>query len=117
MARKKDKTGTDNTSTRCSWSAADDAIVVRVLREQKDAGNQSGSGWKKTVWNLVAETLEKEGISNGPPKTATKCSDHYSNVSDFFFPSFVTTLMILKLAKSKLSRCKGDPWRIGVWVG
>jgi len=87
MARKKDKPGTDNTqamSTRCSWSAADDAILVRVLREQKDAGNQSGSGWKKTVWNLVAETLEKEGIPNGPPKSATKCSDHYSNLKANF---------------------------------
>jgi Myb/SANT-like DNA-binding domain len=86
MARKKDKPGTDNTmSTRCSWSASDDAIMVRVLREQKDAGNQSGSGWKKTVWNLVAETLEKEGIPNGPSKTATKCSDHYSNVSNVHY--------------------------------
>ena len=85
MARKKDKPGSDNTvSTRCTsgWSASDDAIMVHVLREQKDAGNQSGSGWKKTVWNLVAEVLEKEGIPNGPPKTATKCSDHYSNVSN-----------------------------------
>jgi len=80
MARKKDKTD----STRCSWSAADDAIVLRVLREQKDAGNQSGSGWKKTVWNLVAETLENEGIPNGPLKTATKCADHYCNLKANF---------------------------------
>ena len=88
MARKKDKVGTDNTaSTCCSWSAADDAVVVHVLREQKDARNQSGGGRKKTVWNLVAETLEKEGIPNGPLKTATKCSDHYSNVSDPPSPS------------------------------
>ena len=83
MARKKDKPGTENTvSTCCSWSAADDAIMVCVLQEQKDAGNQLGGGWKKTVWNLVTEMVEKEGIPNGPPKTAMKCSDHYSNVSN-----------------------------------
>lgn len=99
MARKKDKPGTNNNtvpSTRCSWSAADDSIMLRVLREQKDAGNQSGSGWKKTVWNLVADTLEKESIHNGPPKNATKCSDHYSNVSTTIVPfsQAVATLII-----------------------
>ncbi|KAF8344682.1 hypothetical protein F5887DRAFT_824285, partial [Amanita rubescens] len=61
------------------WTTADDAVVVHVLREQKDAGNQSGAGWKKQVWTIVAEALQKESVSKGAVKTATKCSDHWSN--------------------------------------
>ncbi|KAG6807581.1 hypothetical protein H0H92_007044, partial [Tricholoma furcatifolium] len=49
-------------TVRCIWTDADDEIMVRVLTgQQKDAGNQSGAGWKKQVWTIVAAALEKEG--------------------------------------------------------
>jgi hypothetical protein len=28
---------------RCSWTDADNAIIVRVFKEQKESGNQSGA--------------------------------------------------------------------------
>ena len=54
----------------CSWTDADDVILVHILKEQKDAGNQSGAGWKSQVWTLVKATLKSEGIPKGGPKIA-----------------------------------------------
>ena len=85
--QKKDKDPDGVTGTqelRAVWTTADDTIVVRVLQEQKDAGNQSGAGWKKKVWTIVAEALQKESVSKGALKTATKCSDHWYNVTKKF---------------------------------
>ena len=64
----------------CSWTDADDVILVRILKEQKDSGNQSGAGWKSQVWTLVEETLKSEGIPKGGPKIASKCQDHWTTV-------------------------------------
>ena len=41
-------------TTHCSWTDADDAIVVRVLKEQKEGGNQSGAGWVS-----IADSFER----------------------------------------------------------
>ena len=41
-------------TTRCSWTDADDAIVVRILKEQKEGGNQSGAGWAS-----IADSFER----------------------------------------------------------
>ena len=53
-------------STRCSWSSSADATLVRVLREQKENGNQSGNGWKSQVWQAVADALKgrPKGLQN-----------------------------------------------------
>ncbi|KAF9470918.1 hypothetical protein BDN70DRAFT_768221, partial [Pholiota conissans] len=59
----------------------DDAILIRVLKQQKDLGNTSGAGWKQQVWHAVAAALSTSEASKGAPKTAAKCSDHWSNVS------------------------------------
>ncbi|KAG6823560.1 hypothetical protein H0H92_009809, partial [Tricholoma furcatifolium] len=64
---------TGTAAVRCIWTNADDEIMVHVLRQQKDAGNQSGAGWKKQVWTIVAAALEKEGVRKGAEKTASKC--------------------------------------------
>jgi hypothetical protein len=43
-------------------------IVVQILRQQKEAGNQSGAGWKGQVWTAIEAALTAEGISKGGPK-------------------------------------------------
>jgi hypothetical protein len=82
MPPKGSKNTSHNTTkdARCSWTDADDVILVRVLKEQKDAGNQSGAGWKSQVWTLVEATLKSEGIPKGGPKIASKCQDRWTTV-------------------------------------
>ncbi|KAJ7032859.1 hypothetical protein C8F04DRAFT_1003356 [Mycena alexandri] len=69
----KDK-GTDKASTRCEWDEDADRILVTKLRECKELGMQSDSGWKPQVWNLCAEALKD---TPGPPKTSQKIQDHW----------------------------------------
>lgn len=89
MPRKKDEkkpsSKGENLSNngRCTWSDAENAIMLKVLTEQKLLGNQSDSGWKGCVWKIVADELVKELGLNGPKKTARKCQDHWSNVCPF----------------------------------
>ncbi|KAJ7036435.1 hypothetical protein C8F04DRAFT_1258001 [Mycena alexandri] len=63
-------------SARCSWSTADDAVLIDKLRWAKDQGFQSESGWKPQTWAHCAEALKD---SPGPKKTADKIQDHFSN--------------------------------------
>lgn len=77
---------------RCIWTDADDLAMVTVLKLQKDAGNQSGAGWKSTVWTAVETKLQKS-LSKGAPKTATKCSDHWQKVRHFRL-NFIVVLFI-----------------------
>jgi hypothetical protein len=69
---------------RCCWTDSDDAIIVRVLKAQKDSGNQSGAGWKSQVWTSVEAALKAEGISKGGPKTASKAQDRWASVRCIF---------------------------------
>jgi Myb/SANT-like DNA-binding domain len=69
------------TSLRCVWTDEDDAILVEVLTKQKRLGNSSDNGFKKTVWVAAAATLAAESPKNDPPKVASKCQDHWGNVS------------------------------------
>jgi len=57
---------------------------MRILREQKDAGNQSGAGWKAQVWTAVEAALKSKGIIKGAPKTASKSQDRYTNLKKQF---------------------------------
>ena len=81
--------GSKNTASHdtacCSWTDADNVIVMRILKEQKEGGNQSGAGWKSQVWTLVEAALKSEGIPKGGPKTASKCQDRWTNVLVFPF--------------------------------
>lgn len=64
------------------WSAAEDACLMRVLRQEKDNGNQSDNGWKSSVWTACEAALANlpdDDMGKGY-KTASKCSDHYGNV-------------------------------------
>ncbi|KAF5346743.1 hypothetical protein D9756_010444 [Leucocoprinus leucothites] len=61
------------------WSDEENMVMCRVLTEKKDRGNQSGAGWKCTVWTTVAEALAKEVTPKGPVKDASKCADHWAN--------------------------------------
>jgi hypothetical protein len=40
-------------SSRCVWTDEDDAILVAVLAKQKQLGNSSDNGFKKSVWATV----------------------------------------------------------------
>ncbi|KAF6755254.1 hypothetical protein DFP72DRAFT_1067957 [Ephemerocybe angulata] len=73
------KGGAAPTQVRCRWTDQDDEILLRVLSSEKAAGNQSESGWKKTVWNVAAAALAEEGIVKTPVKTADKVQDHFQN--------------------------------------
>ena len=88
MPPKLPKNASDNLNTkkdlRCCWTDADDAIVVQILRQQKEAGYQSGAGWKSQVWTAVEAALTAEGIIKGGPKTATKCQDRWTTVCHLF---------------------------------
>ena len=85
-----------NTNARCVWTDADDGILIDVLKCEKATGNQSQNGWKKEVWNKVAAALQARGIVKNPPKTATKCQDHFTNVSYCFGTnSFYTNICFL----------------------
>jgi len=85
MAGKKAKKAADpNKEPRCVWTDVDDAVLVRELKLQKDAGNQSGAGWKKQVWTVVEAAIAKDGIGKGGVKTAAKCSDHWANLKKQF---------------------------------
>ena len=57
MPPKFPKNASDNLNTkkdlRCCWTDADDVIVVQILRQQKEAGSQSGAGWKSQVWTAA----------------------------------------------------------------
>jgi len=62
----------------------DDAVLVRVLAEQKRLGNSSDNGFKKPVWIAVATALAVESPKNDPPKIWNKCQDHWGNVSNLY---------------------------------
>jgi hypothetical protein len=79
------KTPKNSSNTCCCWTDADDVIVIQILRQQKEAGNQSGAGWKGQVWTAIEAALTAEGIFKGGLKTANKCQDHWTTVCFFKF--------------------------------
>jgi len=81
----------ENGSRRAVWTDGDDEIMLRVLREQKIAGNQSDSGWKKVVWTAVLAALMKESHSKGARKSVEKCIDHWTNVRP---PNWVSWILL-----------------------
>ena len=74
-------TCTPATKPRVAWSPDDDATMVQVLKEQRDAGNQADNNWKACVWTAVAAEVNKS-ITSGPLKTATGCKDHWTTVRE-----------------------------------
>ncbi|TFK86406.1 hypothetical protein K466DRAFT_600361 [Polyporus arcularius HHB13444] len=56
------------------WRSCDDAILVKVLKEQRDAGNQADNGWKQVAWNAAAAALVG---GPGGVKSWTGCRDHW----------------------------------------
>ena len=61
------------------WTVEDDILLLDKMKDEKNAGNQSDSGWKTTVWYAVAGHLAKYSKSGGPPKTWQKCRDHFQS--------------------------------------
>ncbi|EPQ57411.1 hypothetical protein GLOTRDRAFT_92448 [Gloeophyllum trabeum ATCC 11539] len=66
------------------WTDAEDAIMVQVLKDKKEKGNQADNGWKRSVWIAMADALKAEGYADGVEKTASKCMDHWTNLKAAF---------------------------------
>ncbi|KAJ7195094.1 hypothetical protein GGX14DRAFT_475363 [Mycena pura] len=66
---------------RAHWSVADDAVLVRAMRDAKDAGFQSDSGWKPQTWARVALALAN---SPGVPKVSEKCQDRFGTLKQSY---------------------------------
>ncbi|TEB28720.1 hypothetical protein FA13DRAFT_1599203, partial [Coprinellus micaceus] len=83
----KENTSPDAVKTpaeRCHWPDVDNIILLGRLKAEKAGGNQSESGWKKTVWIGCATDLAKDGVSKLPVKTWEKCRDHFTNLKKEF---------------------------------
>jgi len=100
----KNASGNTQKDPHCSWTDADDAILVRILKEQKDAGNQSGAGWKSQVWTAVEVALKSEGIPKGGPKTASKSQDRWTNVCQVTLFKLILTSDIKCSSRNSFSR-------------
>lgn len=77
------------------------------------------SVWKRMEEDCLESSCRDVGEGGHPQWPPENCNEVFWSLQQckFFFFFSVTTLMILQLAKGKLSRCEGDPWRIRVWVG
>lgn len=71
---------TKSTSKRATWTAADDATLLDVLKQQRLAGNQADNNWKGCVWTTAAAVLNKN-LTVGASKTSKGCKDHWNLVS------------------------------------
>ncbi|CED85210.1 Myb/SANT-like domain [Phaffia rhodozyma] len=60
----------------CRWLPADDAVMTRVLLQEKRAGNETEHGFLPSSWNKVVEALQSI-TSQGQPKTVGPCKDRY----------------------------------------
>ncbi|KIK73207.1 hypothetical protein PAXRUDRAFT_93049, partial [Paxillus rubicundulus Ve08.2h10] len=65
------------------WTDKDNKALVSVLHIQKDAGNKAGNGWKPSVWTIAGAKLLADCSKKGSKKTLSKCSDHWTNVSQY----------------------------------
>ena len=81
------------------WSAAEEAAIIATLLAQKQAGNASESGFKPSVWSLVA-TAVREATTEDVGKDIAQCKTCYHKVSHFFCfflsISFITHYLLLK---------------------
>ncbi|KAF9548876.1 hypothetical protein CPC08DRAFT_613949, partial [Agrocybe pediades] len=68
----------------CVWTAQDNAIMVEVLKEQKNLGNQSGAGWKSQVWTMIETALLKISQGKGSSKTAANLMQSFSSRNSSF---------------------------------
>ena len=59
-----------------SWNSAQDDTLMVTMEEQKSLGLQSESGWKKTVWPIVAKAVNTEHPVD-VPKEPDHCKSHF----------------------------------------
>ncbi|KAJ7698104.1 hypothetical protein B0H17DRAFT_878603, partial [Mycena rosella] len=89
------------------WCDADNAALIRKLRECKDMGMQSESGWKPQVWHLCAECL-KGGA--GGTKTADKISAFHRRMVHAHFSKLKSAFITVR----KLREQSGFGWDDGL---
>jgi hypothetical protein len=74
-----------------SWNNGDDDVMLRILLEEKEAGNSSDNGFKDTAWQKAADALE-ERRSVGGVKKKELCKTCYQGVSS---PTIVLLFCLL----------------------
>ena len=69
---------TTKSFSKCAyWTEKDDQILVQTLLKAKNNGEQSGNGFKPSVWTTVAKALKEQSSNTiGAEKTSEKCLDH-----------------------------------------
>ena len=66
---------------RCSWSAADDAVLVEGLIAARESGQMAANAtFQASVYTSILVQLAELG-SPGAPKTVQSCKDRTSAVS------------------------------------
>ncbi|KAJ7462980.1 hypothetical protein FB451DRAFT_1266486 [Mycena latifolia] len=90
-------------STRCTWSDPDNAMLAGTLHRTKDKGYQSDNGWKPQVWALCVKDLKD---SPGPPKLADKIQDHMA--------MYMMSLKVVFLMVKHLHELSGFGWNEGL---
>ena len=58
------------------WSAAEEAAIIATLLAQKQARNVSESGFKSSVWSLVAMAVQ-EATTEDVGKDTAQCKTFY----------------------------------------
>ncbi|KAL5536485.1 hypothetical protein ACEPAF_307 [Sanghuangporus sanghuang] len=65
-------------STLCQWKTYQEAILLNVLKNAKEAGEQAESGWKKETYKWVVEALDgMETDGGGAKKEVSQVKSHW----------------------------------------
>ena len=66
------------TAAQCSWSAADEEMMITFLCSKKEAA-ADGSTFRSPVWNALIKEMAVHH-STGAPKTVSACKSKYGRV-------------------------------------
>lgn len=88
MAKKKSDTEKKEKGDKVTWSNPEEELLVNTLLANK-ASHQAESGWKTTVWELVAAELASEFPEKKPRKDADKCSTCWNRVSAMLLMKYI----------------------------
>jgi len=75
-----------------TWNSAQDNTLILTLEEQKACGLQSESGWKGTVWSIVAKAVNI-GHTSEIPKAPEHCKSRFGRVCPAI--SYISLYLIL----------------------
>ena len=86
----------------CSWSTAEEAVLLGVLRENCD--KQSGTGFRSTVWKAAERRIKEQfPKKKGLPKTAAKCAGKWTKVCRISLLAVSPSCSLTVASSSKLT--------------